>query len=216
VLLAALTESQPVTADATDEVWRRLALHADAAVELDARLMFDIAPDGWATLTCRHELLNAGHEPVSRLSRELWFEHTDASLRIQPMAEGQHRVAIQRIHDTGNLTKFTCLVSPAIQPGETAVVGYTCEGGQFVSDHYWQQTIVRYTRQLAFQIRHRGAGRLASCTASKDHVDGAQHLLTDGLQWDEAGGDVELQLTQAHLKPNEIVTLRWEVDRGPA
>jgi hypothetical protein len=146
----------------------------------------------------------------------LWFEHTDAPLRIRPLQRDSYRVAIQRIHDTGNLAKFACLVSPPIQPGETATVAYTCEGGQFVSDHYWQQSLVRFTRRLSFQVRHRGGRQLVSCTATKDHIDGAQHLLADAVRWDEADGDVVVSLTHEYLRPNESVTLRWEVDREPA
>jgi hypothetical protein len=117
---------------------------------------------------------------------------------------------------TANLAKFACLVSPAIQPGESAVVGYVCEGGQFVSDHYWQQTASRYIRQLSIRLRHRGARQLASCTASEEYPDGAQNSATEALEWDEDEGDVVLTLRRELLLPNQVLTLRWDVDRGPA
>jgi len=108
-----------VLPDAAEDVWQRMASQAGAAIELNVRLVFDIGADGWVRLTGRHELVNLSSAPIARLSRELWFEHTDGPLRIQPVSEGPHRVAIQHIHDTANLTKFACLISPTIRPGES-------------------------------------------------------------------------------------------------
>jgi transcriptional regulator with XRE-family HTH domain len=193
--------------------WQELARQAGAAVELKAQLDFDIAADGWVRLTGRHELLNLSDQPISRLTRELWFEHTEGPLRVDPLHTGAHRIAIQRIHETYNLAKFACLVSPAIQPGESAIVGYTCTGGQFVSDHYWQQVIVRFTRRLSIQTRHRGT-QLRQCTATAEHVDGAQKLIADSLQWDDSDGDTTIRLVCEYLRPNQIITLRWEVGRA--
>jgi transcriptional regulator with XRE-family HTH domain len=201
-------------ADEAERAWQQLAKQANASIELNLQINFDVAEDGHATLTGRHELLNLSTRPVTRLARELWFEHTDGPLRISPSSEDRHRVAIQRVHDTENLAKFACLVSPAIQPGETAVVGYTCEGGSFVSDHYWQQTASRYIRQLSIRLRHRGARQLVSCTAVEEHPDGAQNSATEALEWDEQDGDVVLTLRRRLLLPNQIITLRWDVDRG--
>ncbi|MEV8440781.1 helix-turn-helix transcriptional regulator [Actinosynnema sp. NPDC051121] len=203
-------------ADEAERAWQQLVRQANASIELDLQISFDIADDGRATLTGRHELLNLSDRPVARLARELWFEHTDGPLRIRPLHEDGHRVAIQRVHDTDHLAKFACLVSPAIQPGESAVVGYTCDGGSFVSDHYWQQTASRYIRQLSIRLRHRGARQLVSCTAVEEHPDGAQNSATEALEWDEQDGDVVLTLRRRLLLPNQIITLRWDVDRGRA
>ncbi|ONI87971.1 hypothetical protein ALI22I_19650 [Saccharothrix sp. ALI-22-I] len=202
--------------DDAERAWQQLVRQANASIELDVQISFDIAEDGRATLTGRHELLNLSAKPVARLARELWFEHTDGPLRISPLYEGGHRVAIQRVHDTENLAKFACLVSPAIQPGEAAVVGYTCDGGSFVSDHYWQQTASRYIRQLSIRLRHRGARQLVTCTAVEEHPDGAQNSATEALEWDEQDGDVVLTLRRKLLLPNQIITLRWDVARGSA
>lgn len=202
--------------DEAERAWQQLARQANASIELGLQISFDIAEDGHATLTGRYELLNLSARPVARLARELWFEHTDGPLRITPLHKDGHRVAVQRVHDTEHLAKFACLVSPAIQPGESAVVGYTCEGGSFVSDHYWQQTASRYIRQLSIRLRHRGARQLVSCTAVEEHPDGAQNSATEALAWDEQDGDVVLTLQRKLLLPNQIITLRWDVDRGRA
>jgi transcriptional regulator with XRE-family HTH domain len=206
----------PAPTTNAERAWQHLIGQVDGTIELDLQVDFDIAEDGWARMTGRHELLNLGAQPVTRLSRELWFEHTEGPLRIRALHEGEHRVAIQRVHDTVNLAKFACLVSPAIQAGESAVVGYVCEGGRFVSDHYWQQTASRYIRQLSIRLRHRGARQLRSCTAVEEHPDGAQNSATEALEWDELDGDVVLTVRRRLLVPNQVLTLRWDVDRGPA
>ncbi|WP_139190499.1 hypothetical protein [Actinokineospora iranica] len=185
-------------------------------IELTVQLLVDIDEAGNATLTGRHELFNHDPRPVSRLSRELWFEHTEGILRIRPLQEGKRRVAIARVHDTNNLAKFACSPSPAIQPGESAVVGYTCEGGRFISDHHWQQTAMRYTRQFSIRLRHRGARQLVSCVTLEEHPDGSQNSATEALDWEDSEGDVTLTLRRELLHPNQVITLRWEVDRGSA
>ena len=52
------------------------------------------------------------------------LENTRDSL-ISPV-NGDRKVVIQRIHDTADLAKFACQISPAVLPGESAVVGYIC------------------------------------------------------------------------------------------
>jgi hypothetical protein len=107
-------------------------------------------------------------------------------------------------------------VFPAIQPGESVVGGYAREGGPFVGDHHWQQTACRCIRRLSIRLRHRGARQLTSCTAVEEHPDGAQNSATEALEWDELDGDVVLTVRRELLLPNQVLTLRWDVDRGPA
>ena len=127
-------------------------------IDLRLEILIDIGEDGWARVDYRHELLNLTSRPVNRVVRELWFEHTDGPLRLTPLEEDDRRLVIQRIHDAGNFAQFACQISPAVLPGECAVVRFTCEGGRFVSKHYWRQMLRRPTRHLTIGVRHRGVG----------------------------------------------------------
>ena len=194
----------------------QLARLAGNVVELDLKIEFDVLDDGRAVVSYRHELLNMSDRPLTRVARELWFEHTTGRIVITPGSEADHRVAIQRVHDTGSLVKFACQISPAIRPGETGVVGYTCEGGRFVDDHYWREALRRYTRHLTIRLRHRGGDQLTVCTAIEEHADGSENSATEELMWDYDGDDVVITLTRDYLSPNQAVTLRWTVSNEPA
>jgi hypothetical protein len=182
-------------------------------VELSIRLEIDIAPDGWAFLVYHHELLNLSEQPITRIARELWFENTRGPLTITPTADCERHLMIQRVHDTVNLSKFACQISPPLQPGESAVVGFTCEGGQFVEDHYWRQAIQRPVRRYELRVRHRGVRQLIRCTATEEQPNGAENSADADLVWDFDGEDAVMKLTREHLFPNQAVTLRWDVPR---
>jgi hypothetical protein len=156
------------------------------------------------------------NRPLTRHAKELWFEHTAGKLEITPISEDERQVAIQRVHETGNLVKFACQISPPIRPGEVGIIGYSCTGGRFVDDHYWRQAIPRYTRHLTIRLRHRGGGQLAVCTAVEEHPDGSENSATEELMWDYDGDDVVITLTRDYLRPNQAVTLRWAVSNEPA
>jgi len=194
----------------------QLARLAGNVVELDQRIDIDVGPDGWSTVIYHHDLFNMSDRPLTRLGRELWFEHTDGPLAIEPVAGTDRQVAIQRVHDTPNLAKFACRISPAIQPGQTATIAYTCRGGQFVSDHYWRQALPRYTRHLTINLRHRNRQRLLSCSATEEHPDGSENSADDALIWDYDGSDTVITITRDYLRPAQVVTLRWDVARDPA
>ncbi len=194
----------------------QLACLAGNVVELDLTLDIDVAADGAAMLTYRHELLNMSSRPLTRLAREVWFEHTTGPITITPVSEVRQHVAIQRVHDAGSLAKFACQISPPIRPGETGVISYSCGGGRFLDDHYWRQSIPRYTRHLTIRLRHRGGGQLSVCTAVEEHPDGSDNSATDDLMWDYEDDDVVIMLTRDYLRPNQAVTLRWAVSNEPA
>ena len=182
-------------------------------IDLDTRIDIEIGSDGAAKLTYRYELLNMTDRPLTRLSRDLWFEYTSGTLDIRPLRESTRRVAIQRVHDTPNLSKFACQISPPLQPGEAAVIAYTCEGGRFEKALYWRQSIARHTRHFTINLRHGNAGDLISCSAVEEHEDGSENSATEDLIWDYEGDDVIITLTRDYLRPNQSVTLRWKVTR---
>ena len=124
----------------------------------------------------------------------------------------RHPAAARHRHSA----KFAVQLSPPLQPGDSTTLSYTCSGGQFVSDHYWRQALPRYTRHFTIRLRHRGAGQLASCTALEEHPDGAENTANEDLLWDYDGDDVLVTLTRDYLRPNQAMTLRWEVRRDPA
>lgn len=194
----------------------QLARLAGSVVELDLKIEIDVADDGQAVLSYRHELLNMSSKPLTKLARELWFEHTTGPLVITPRSEADHKVAVQRVHEAGSLVKFACQVSPAVRSGEVGVIGYRCEGGRFLEDHYWRQSLPRYTRHLTIRLRHRGGGQLSVCTAIEEHPDGLENSATEELMWDYEDDDVVITLTRDYLVPNQAVTLRWAVANEPS
>jgi uncharacterized membrane protein len=189
--------------------------YVDGVIDLDLRVDIDIAADGWARLSYRHELLNTSELPFARLARELWFENTRGSLVITPHNKGDRNVVIQRIHDTASLAKFACQISPPLRLGESAVIQYSCEGGQFLRDHYWRQATPRYTRRLTLNMRHRGAMTLTACSAFEERTDGSEVSAVDGLVWIYDGNDVIVTVTREFLRPTQSVTLRWVVAGVP-
>ncbi|SQD95665.1 putative transcriptional regulator, XRE family [Parafrankia sp. Ea1.12] len=170
----------------------------------------EVAEDGWATLTYRHELYNGTATPFTRLNRELWFETTNGPLQIESLPSPDRNIIIQRVHDTKLSARFACQVFPAVQPGESVTVGYRSTGGRFVYDHYWRQSIVRPTGTLTIRLRHQGVTSLTRCSATEDRPDGSEISATEGLSFarDEAG--VVIELTRRNLRPNQFVTLRWD------
>ncbi|MGY2119291.1 hypothetical protein ACW9HR_35820 [Nocardia gipuzkoensis] len=195
----------------TDGEVGQLAYLAGNVIDLDSSTDIQISSDGSACLSFRYTVLNLTDRPLTRLSRELWFESTDGRLDIKPLREAERRIAIQRIHDTAHLAKFACQLSPPVQPGESAVVGYVCTGGKFVGAHYWRRSIYRYTRRFALNLRHINAGDLSSCSAVEEHPDGAENSATEALIWDTEGNDVIINLSREYLRPNQSITLHWKV-----
>jgi len=193
------------------EVYQLAALSGQI-VDLEYRLEIDIANDGWATLRAHQHLINLTDAPVARFVRDFWFEHTDSTPTMLPLpVDDGRQVAIQRIHDTPSFTKFACQLSPPVGPGETATIRCSCSGGRFVSDHYWRQSFNRFTRRFTLALRHRGVRPLVQCSATEEFSNGSEVSTTEDLVWDYQGDDVMLTLTRDYLRPNQAVTLRWEV-----
>src|ERR1700761_3179067 len=115
----------------SDEEARQLAGLAGHVIEMSETLDIDIEKTGEAHLCYQFDLLNLSSKPLTRVVCELWFEVTNGLMAIAPTEDSSRRVAIQRIHDTSNLSKFAFQISPPLQPGEHAHVGYTCDGGRF-------------------------------------------------------------------------------------
>jgi hypothetical protein len=199
----------------SDRETKQLAGLAGCIVELSEILDIDIDSQGDAYLTYHFGLLNLSSKPLTRVVRELWFEVTRGPMIIAPTPDCERRLTIQRIHDTSNLAKFAFQISPPLRPGEYAHVGYTCTGGAFGERHYWRQSMPRYTRQYTLRVRQQSV-QLVTCTATEEYDDGSEISANDSLTWDYEEADVVLTLTRDYLRPNQAVTLRWEVDRESA
>ncbi len=191
----------------------QLASLAGNVVDLELGIELVIEAEGSAVITYRHHLLNLTPDAVSRVARELWFEYVGERLAISAVAEGDHRVGIQRINSTGTMAKFACQITPPIRPGESAAVGYSCRGGQFKDALYWRQVIPRFTRHLTMNIRHRGVGRLASCQGIQEYPNGEERSAFECVTWDYDGEDAIMIGTFDYLRPHQAVTVRWEIDR---
>ncbi|MBC6460568.1 hypothetical protein [Actinomadura sp. HBU206391] len=193
----------------SDAEIRELAGLAGQVVELTSTTYVHIDTQGRATAACRIDLLNLTDEPISRMTREVSFEHTGGPLGITPAPDSDRRVEIQLINDTTAPARFVFEIFPQLRPGESARIGYMCENGRFDGDHRWRQRIPRHTRQYTLRIRQQNVD-LAECTAMEEHPDGSQTPATDGLMWDIYGDDVTITLTRDYLRPNQALTLRWK------
>lgn len=185
-------------------------------VDLELSCSIDIAIDGAAEVTYRFHTMNLTDKPVKRMSREQWFENTDGRLQIEPHRDSDRDVRIQRIHDTTGMSKFACVFSPAVEPGETATIAYTSRGGLFLYNHYWRQSMPRYTRHLTLTIRHHGVEMLSNYTAIVDGNDGTQISAIDDLVCTHEDDCALIILTRDYLQPNDAITVRWEVARETA
>lgn len=180
-------------------------------IERQLSVSIDIAADGWATVTYRHELVNETKRAFSRLQRFLWFETTKGALNLTVLPEtGDDRhVMIQRIHESPSMTTFACQILPALEPSEAATISYRATGGRFVQDHYWRQTIARPTAALTITLRHSGMDLLGLCTATEELSDGSEVSAADGLFWTPSDDGVVIGLTRYNLGTNQAITLRW-------
>jgi len=183
-------------------------------VGLELGLSIDIARDGSARVLYQHDLVNLNEKPLSRVTREVWFQYVDTSITITPTQHNDRRIVIQRIHDAGSLAKFAFKISPPLQPGERTTVRYLCEGGSFRDALYWHEFMTRYTRHYTFTLRHQGIGKLTDCTAVIEHSDGSETSVTEGLLWDYDGDDVTVTAAVDYLRPGQTVELRWDADRA--
>jgi hypothetical protein len=199
----------------SDEELRQLAGLAGCVVELARTLDIEISVEGNAHLVYHFDLLNMSSKPLTRVTRELWFEYGESPLAICPTSDSERRLVIQRIHDTSNLAKFAFQISPPLQPGESARVGYSCDGGRFVDNHYWREEMSHYTRHYALHVRQQGV-QLVGCTATEEYPDGAENSAADGMTWDYDADGITLSLTRDYLRPKQTATLRWEPIHGSA
>jgi hypothetical protein len=193
---------------------KQLATLSGNVVDLAVEIELDIESDGSAKVAYYYHHLNLSSKPLTRMPRELWFQYADGPLTITPVeTAGKHRMVIQRIHDSPNLAKFACRLSPAVQPGDSASTAFVCTGGQFVDAYYWRQNIYRYTRHLTIVIRHRGMrDYLRECNAVEELPDGAENSASDSLTWDYDDRDVVITLTRDYLHPTQAVTVRWDIN----
>jgi hypothetical protein len=196
----------------TERETKQLAGLVGNTVELSQEVDIDIGPKGNAQLVYHFDLLNLSDKPLTRVVRELWFEVVGGPLVIAATQDCERRVAIQRIHDTGNLAKFAYQISPPLKLGENARVGYVCDGGRFGERHYWRETFPRYIRQHTMRVRQQNV-QLISCTATEEYPDGSEISANDSLTWDYEDGTAIMTLTRDYLGPGQAVTLRWEVIR---
>jgi transcriptional regulator with XRE-family HTH domain len=197
----------PVTSGNPVSQTRRVV---DAVVQRRLTIDIEIDSAGWARLPYEHDLHNATTTPFTRLSRELWFEHTNGSLDLQAVSPPDRSIIIQRVHDTQLNAKFACQILPALQPGESTSVGYTCTGGRFVYDHYWRQSVTHPTNELIIRLRHHGIDTVTRCSALEERPDGSELSAAESLILHRDSDGIIIELTRRNLLPNQSVTLRWD------
>jgi len=190
---------------------------------IDRRLSLDIdvAPDGAVTLTYRQELFNGSDVPFTRLIRELWFEHASGPLLIEAVPpdeddENARNLMIKKVHQSRLNAHYTCQVLPAVQPGGSATIAYTCTGGQFVDDFYWRQSVLVPTNELRIRLTHRGIRQLTECAAIEERADGSELSVADSIAWKRADDAVVVELVRKDLAVNQALLLRWDFARADA
>ena len=190
---------------------------------IDRRLsvVIDVAPDGAVTLNYQQELFNGSSVPFTRLTRELWFEHTSGPLTIDSLPlveddENARNLIIRKIHQSTLNATYACQIYPAVQPGESATVAYTCTGGRFVDAHYWRQAVVVPTTELRMRLVHHGISQLTDCSGLEERPDGSELSVADSIAWTRTGDAVVVELTRRDLDINQALTLRWDFARATA
>ena len=178
----------------------------DLSLEID----IDIAADGISTVTHHYYQLNLTDNPVSRATRDIWFQHSRGKLDLSAARDGDRNVTIQRLHTADNMAKFACQFSPAIDPGESVRYAYSCSGGEFRKDLYWRQSFSRFTRQYTLRVKHCGLRSLGGFTATEDFPDGTEVVRQQAVAWHYEGDDVVMSFTLDRIQPGQYATLRWE------
>jgi hypothetical protein len=189
----------------------------------DRRLSLDIevAADGSVALNYRQELVNGGSVPFTRLTRELWFEHTSGPLTIEALPlveddENARNLIIKKIHQSTLNAHYACQIFPAVQPGESATIAYTCTGGRFVDEFYWRQSVLVPTKELRIRLIHHGIRQLTECSGTEERADGSELSVADSIAWNRTDDAVVVELTRRDLEINQAVTLRWDFARATA
>jgi hypothetical protein len=189
----------------------QLAALAGNVVNLALDVTIDLAADGTARVTYRHDLINLTTRPFARSAHELWFEHTDGSLRLAPVNHAGRITRISRVDNAPNLAHFACHLDPPVNPGDTVTIEFACDGPMF-HKHYWRQAMMRYIRHLTIRLRVANA-TISRYTAIEESTDGTETDVTDSVIADTTGPDATLTVTRDYLRPNQFVTLRWEHHR---
>ncbi|GAA3604407.1 hypothetical protein GCM10022223_20050 [Kineosporia mesophila] len=180
---------------------------------VDTRLeaFLDIEPDGSVTVSCEHHVENRGDTPVTALVRQFWFKHVTNALKVTALPSSDRNVFIKPIHDVGVQLKFACQIFPAINPGETAVIGYSCKGGRFMDELYWRHTVFLPTEHIHLRIRLQGVDALSGCSAVEDRLDGSELTAMESLSLPNDGTGIVIDLNRRNLRSNQSVTVRWDV-----
>lgn len=186
---------------------------ADSVVELEVFVDIEVDDDGWVQLTYRHTVLNLTDRPLTRFSRELWFEYGAGPLEITALPTPRHQTSVERIHDAGTFAVFACRISPPVLPMGSATIAYRCRGGRFVDAHYWRQAVTRAMLRLTIDVHQTGIGTLRDVAALEEHPDGATQSIDEHVRWSAEGDEATITLVREDLKPNQFVTLHWEVAR---
>ncbi|WP_227981075.1 hypothetical protein [Nocardia spumae] len=71
-------------------------------------------------------------------------------------------------------------------------------------------------QHLIAPVRPAGSPRSCSPAPASSAANDLINSATEDLLWHYDGDDIVVTLTRDYLRPNESVTLRWEIDRDQA
>ncbi|MGH3830074.1 MAG: hypothetical protein ACRDRS_06410 [Pseudonocardiaceae bacterium] len=192
---------------------KSLARLVGQVVELDTVINVNIPANGHSVVEYDRLIVNLTSHPISRLSWDVWFKHAHASVTIAPGESNGRKMRIATIHETVNLAKFATLLSPPVDPGDTARMTYSCHGGLFTDSLYWRQDIPHCTRHFTLTVRHRIPRKLVAHTATEEFPDGSERSATEGLIWDTTNECHTLRVTRDYLERGQKVTVKWEIEQ---
>jgi hypothetical protein len=139
-------------------------------VDLHDKRTITIAANGSAEILYECDILNLSDNPITKIAKELWFEHTNGHLDISALPDSERRVVINRRHDTANLSKFALGITPPIQPGEAARISFACRARTArvlaVARMTWPSTTSRPTSAT---LTSRGKTTLRTSESHRDH-----------------------------------------------
>ncbi|MGH3720612.1 MAG: hypothetical protein ACRDRI_17555 [Pseudonocardiaceae bacterium] len=190
-----------------------LAQLVGQVVELDTVINVNISTNGHSVVEYDRLIVNLTSHPISRLSWGVWFKHAHSNITIAPGESNGRNISIATIHNTMNLVKFATLLSPSVDPGDTARVTYFCHGGLFTDSFYWRQDIPHRTRHFTLTVRHRVPSKLIAHTATEEFPDGSERSAMEGLIWDTTNGCHTLRVTRDYLEHGQKITVRWEIEQ---
>jgi len=175
-----------------------IALQTDVTLEVAKR---DSLGRRAVKLTNYSRFLNGSAKPVARVKRRAWFENIDND-GILVLSDD---VSVSTEPGTRDHTNFSLLIDPPLSRGAVCDITYVCKGGNFIEDHYWEQSVPVFTKCLQVTLLVDGGRVDISKFAIRDRTG----VLQDQSTWTRSGSAVSAEAYS--LWPGQEVFLEWSI-----